>query len=40
MGAVAARDAIRAVGGSLDVESQPGRGTAFTARVPVTAPIR
>lgn len=34
MGALAARDTLTAVGGSLVVTSRPGRGTSFTARIP------
>jgi chemotaxis protein histidine kinase CheA len=35
MGALAARDALTAIGGSLTVETTPGAGTEFTARVPL-----
>jgi chemotaxis protein histidine kinase CheA len=35
MGAGAARDALGAIGGSLTVETTPGAGTTFTARVPL-----
>jgi chemotaxis protein histidine kinase CheA len=37
MGAPAARDALTAIGGTLVVASAPGRGTTFTATVPVRA---
>ena len=35
MGALAARDALIAAGGTLAVETEPGRGTTFTARMPL-----
>ena len=40
MGALAARDAIVAAGGTLSVATEPGRGTTFTARVPLGPPRR
>ncbi len=36
IGTLAARDAIVALGGALAVASAPGRGTTFTARLPLT----
>jgi two-component system, chemotaxis family, sensor kinase CheA len=40
MGAVAARDAIVAAGGELVVETAVGRGTTFTATLPISARAR
>lgn len=36
----ASRDRLRALGGSLDVETAPGDGTALTAYLPLAAPAR
>jgi chemotaxis protein histidine kinase CheA len=38
MGALAARDAIASVGGTLEVTTRPGAGTTFTATVPLSGP--